>query len=380
MKYQYGFTKRYFARVNEDIKELAEKELLSLGAQNIKPVYKGIYFKAEKSVVYKIVFRTRFINKILAPIISFDTHSDKYLYKTAKKIEWTDFFSVYQTFSISAIVINSNIKHSKFAALRLKDAIADYFREKHGKRPSVDKINPDIFFDLYIENNRAVISIDVSGGSLHKRGYRKNTVEAPMSEIVASAIIEFSGWDGKTPFYDPFSGSGTLLCEAYLKATNTPASILRKEFGFQKLPDYDKKLWYKIRKEEIKKITDISKGLISGSDISQTAVNIAKENCSVLDKNKKIIIEKKDIFSIKKIENSIIVCNPPYGIRMGKNKNLDAFYKNLGNFLKQRCKNSIAFIYFGDRKYIKKIGLKPSFKKILSTGGLDGRLVKYELY
>ncbi len=373
-------TKRYFARISEDIKKLGERELNSFGAANIKPVYRGIYFKAEKDILYKIVFKTRFISRILAPVISFSVHSDKYLYKTGKQIEWGDFLSVNETFAINAIVIDSNIKHSKFAALRLKDAIADYFTEKQGKRPSVEKFNPDVYFDLFIDKNRAIISVDVSGGALHKRGYKKEAVEAPMSEILAAAIIEYSEWKGDVPIYDPFCGSGTLLCEAFIKVTDTPAGILRKNFGFKKLPDYDSAIWDKVKKEELKKIKDIPGGLISGSDISGNAVKISKNNCLALDKKRKIIIEQKDLFKIDKIQDSIIVCNPPYGIRMKKGENLDTFYKNLGDFLKQKCKNSSAYIYFGNREYIKKIGLRAKWKKVLSNGGLDGRLVRFDIY
>ena len=380
LEYQYIKTKRFFARVSEDIKPLAERELESLGAKEIKSIYKGIYFSAKKETLYKIVFRTRFITRILAPLITFKCHSDKYLYKTAKDIEWRDFLSLNQTFSINSIVNNSNIKNSKFAALRLKDAIVDYFRDKFGKRPSVKKIEPDVFFDLYIEKNRAVISIDVSGGSLHRRGYRIEAIEAPISEIVASAIIEYSEWDGKKPLYDPFCGSGTLLCEAYIKATNTPASMLRKNFGFRYLPDYDRELWNKVRRDEISKIKDIDDNLIFGSDISERAVKIAKNNCLILDKNKRIKIMKRDFFKIDKIENSLIVFNPPYGIRMGREEDLELFYRNMGDFLKHRCKNSSAIIYFGERKYLKKIGLKPRWKKILFNGGLEGRLARFDIY
>jgi len=380
LEYQYIKTNRFFARVSEDIKPLAVKEIESFGATDIKPIYKGIYFSAEKKILYKIVFKTRFITRILAPLISFKCHSDKYLYKTAKDIEWLDFLSLNKTFSINAIVNNSNIKNSKFAALRLKDAVVDYFRDKFGKRPSVKRIEPDIYFDLYIEKNRAVISIDVSGGSLHRRGYRKDAVDAPISEIVAAAIIEYSEWDTKQSLYDPFCGSGTLLCEAYIKAANIPASILRKNFGFKYLPDYDKELWNKVRRDEIEKIKDIDNNLIFGSDISERAVKIAKNNCLMLDKNKRIKIVQRDFFKIDKIENSLIVFNPPYGIRMGREETLELFYKNMGDFLKHRCKNSSAIIYFGERKYLKKIGLKPKWKKILFNGGLEGRLARFDIY
>jgi len=201
-----------------------------------------------------------------------------------------------------------------------------------------------------------------------------------MVETLASAIINYSGWDGKSALYDPFCGSGTLLCEAYLFASKTPASIFRKKFGFESLLDFNLSLWKNIKEDSLEKIKPIKKGSIAGSDISLDAVEASIANCKVIDEENLIKIENYDVFDIDKIDGSTIICNPPYGIRIGKPDELGDFYKKLGDFLKQRCKNSTAFIYFGDRKFIKKIGLKPAWKKPLSNGGLDGRLVKYELY
>ncbi len=184
----------------------------------------------------------------------------------------------------------------------------------------------------------------------------------------------------QTPLYDPFCGSGTLLCEAYLAATKTPSAFLRSKFGFERLPDFEPDLWKKVKKESNSKIQSVDKNLIQGSDIDLKAVTAAKNNCANIDPSAKIKIIQKDIFDIEKLEDTTIVCNPPYGIRMRHQDDLSDFYKNLGDFLKQRCTNSKAFIYFGDRKYIKNIGLKTSGKWILSNGGLDGRLVKYVMY
>ena len=201
-----------------------------------------------------------------------------------------------------------------------------------------------------------------------------------MVETLAAAIINYSGWDGKSSLYDPFCGSGTLLCEAYMFASNTPPSIFRKNFGFERLPDFNLSLWKKIKEEALEKIIPVKKGAIAGSDISADAVEASITNCKVIDKENVIEIKNCDVFDIDKIDGSTIICNPPYGIRIGKPDELGDFYKKFGDFLKQRCKNSTAFIYFGDRKFIKNIGLKPTWKKPLSNGGLDGRLVKYEMY
>lgn len=378
--YEYQQSGRYFAQVADDIKDIAGEELQELGATDISDSYRGIYFNADQESLYRINLHSRLINRVLAPLKTFDCHSDNYLYKVGQQIHWEDFLNPEQTLAVFASVTQSNINHSKFAALRLKDAIVDFFREHAGKRPNIDTRNPDLWLNVYIEKNVAVISVDTSGGSLHRRGYRTESTQAPMSETLAASIIRYAEWDGQMPLYDPLCGSGTLLCEAYLVATKTPSAYLRKKFGFERLPDYDAVLWAKVKRVADNKVQSISNNLIQGSDIDLRTVATAQKNSAIIDPGTQIKIFKKDIFEIEKLEDTTIVCNPPYGIRMQQEKDLGTFYKNLGDFLKQRCTNSTAFIYFGDRKYIKEIGLRSSKKWILSNGGLDGRLVKYEMY
>ena len=378
--YEYQQSGRYFAQAADDIKDIAETELLELGAVDTSHSYRGIYFNADQESLYRINLHSRLINRVLAPLKTFDCHSDNYLYKVGKQIHWEDFLNSEQTLAVFASVTQSNINHSKFAALRLKDAIVDYFRERDGKRPSIDRRNPNLWLNVHIEKNVAIISVDTSGGSLHRRGYRTESTQAPMNETLAASIIRYTEWDGQTPIYDPLCGSGTLLCEAYLAATKTPSANLRSKFGFERLPDFDVELWAKAKKDVDNQLEPISNNLIQGSDIDSKAVAAAKINSAVIDPAAQIKIIQKDIFEIEKLENTTIVCNPPYGIRMEKKKDLSTFYKDIGDFLKQRCTNSTAFIYFGDRKYIKQIGLRSSKKWILSNGGLDGRLVKYEMY
>lgn len=378
--YKYQETNRYFAQAADDIKDLAKDELKALGATEFNDAYRGFHFTATKRTLYEVNYKSALINRVLAPIITFDCHSDRYLYKTASQIEWKDFLNSEYTFAVFATVSHSKITHSKYASLKLKDAIADYFRAKRGKRPDVDTRNPDIWINLHIENNKAVISVDTSGGSLHRRGYRYKSVEAPMMETLAASIIKTTEWKGEQPLCDPFCGSGTLLAEAYLSASNTPPSFMKKKFGFQMLPDYNKSIWRDVRKESRRNIEELPDGLIKGSDISSKAVNAAYTNCSVVDKEGVIRIKRSDVFELEEIRDSVIVCNPPYGIRLNKKEDLSEFYKKFGDFLKQKCTGSTVYVYFGDRQYIKKISLKPSWKMPLNNGGLDGRLVKFELY
>ena len=378
--YEYQRNNRFFAQIPEGIKELGAQELSELSARNIIPEYGGIYFNADKKTLYRINYYARLFSRILAPLASFNCISTDQLYKKSRQINWTDFISIEKTFAVFSNVSNSKITNSHYASLRLKDGVVDSFRDKTGGRPDIDAKDPDIWLNLHIRNNKAIISLDTSGGSLHRRGYRKETVEAPMKETVAAAIIRYSEWDGTVPLYDPMCGSGTLLSEALMYHCKIPPGILRNHFGFEFLPDYDNSLWTNVKAELDRQIRTLPAGYISGSDLSIKSIKTAKLNLRNLQNGKKIKLEASDFRKSAGLQNGIIITNPPYGIRTGTMQKLDLLYKSLGDFLKQKCKGSTAYIYFGEREFIKKIGLKAKWKKPLKTGGLDGRLVKYELF
>lgn len=380
LEYLYEKKSQYFAQVAESIKDIAIKELKELGAYDLKPVFRGIWFKAGKKDFYRINYYSRLISRILAPLVSFECHGKDDLYKAARKIRWEEFLTLKNTFSIVANVSESEITHSNFAGLRVKDAIADYFRDRTNKRPNVDAKDPYIIINIHLHKDLATLSIDASGGALHKRGYREESVSAPMQETVAASIIRLSEWDGKVPLYDPMCGSGTLLCEALMKYCRIPAQVFRTGFGFERLPDFDANLWEQIKKESRDNFKVLKKGLIAGSDVAEHSVNAVKTNIMGLHFGSEIAIEQKDFQDLGSMENVLIVTNPPYGIRMGKEQNLNKFYQNFGTFLKTRCRKSTAFIFFGEPKYIKKVPLSPSWKRPLKIGGLDGKLVKYELF
>ncbi|CCK82367.1 MULTISPECIES: THUMP domain-containing class I SAM-dependent RNA methyltransferase [Desulfobacula] len=380
LAYLYEKESQYFAQVAESIKDIAIKELKELGAYNLQPVFRGIWFCASKKDFYRITYFSRLVSRVLAPLVLFEAHDKDELYKAAKKIRWEEFLTPKKTFSIVANVSESEITHSNFAGLRIKDAIADYFRDRSNKRPSVDAKDPYIIINLHLHRNMATLSIDASGGALHKRGYREESVSAPMQETVAASIIRLSEWDGTVPLYDPMCGSGTLLCEALMAYSRIPAQVFRTRFGFERLPDFNADLWERIKQESRDNFRELKANMILGSDVSEHSVNAARTNIMGLHFGSEINIELKDFQDIDAIEDSVIITNPPYGIRMGKDQNLNEFYQNLGLFLKNRCKNSKAFVYFGEPKYIKKVPLSPSWKRPLKIGGLDGKLVKYDLY
>jgi putative N6-adenine-specific DNA methylase len=380
LMYNYQKSGRYFAQIAEGLEDLGKSELQNLGAREIKPAYRGFYFSADKQTLYRLNYCTRFLSRILAPLIRFDCHSDKYLYTTASKINWPSLIDLKETFAVKANVSQSKITHSHYASLRLKDAIVDAFRKKTGTRPGIDTRDPDVLFNLHIQNNKATIYLDTSGASLHRRGYRLNSITAPMQEIVAAAIIRLSGWNGSRPLVDPMCGSGTLLCEAMMHYCRIPAGYLREKFGFAALPDFDAKIWNAVKQAEDSRIRDLPPGLISGSDKSGEAVAAAIANTRCFVQGAHIALSIKAIQDIKSLANSVIVSNPPYGLRLETEENIEDFMKQLGDFLKQRCTGSEAYLYFGNRELIKSIGLKPSWKRILVSGGLDGRLVKYRMY
>jgi putative N6-adenine-specific DNA methylase len=378
--YEYQERGWFFAQTPEEIKELAAEELAELGARDVKAGFRGLFFEADRTALYRINYTSRLISRVLAPLLRFRCHNPDYLYRKAKGIAWEDFLTPHQTFAVFAQVSHSKIRHSQYAGLRVKDGIADHFLEKFGQRPSIHRTDPDVWINLHIENNQAVISWDTSGGSLHSRGYRNEGMEAPMQEIVAAAILRFSGWDGSQRLRDPMCGSGTLLTEALMSYGRIPSGVLREHFGFEFMPDFDEALWDEVKGSALGGICDVPEELIVGSDISPEAVAAARKNTSRLPQGEKIQFMEMDFREIEEWRDKVIITNPPYGIRLGKGEDLGRLYKDLGDLLKRRCQGSQAYIYFGNREMIRHIGLRPTWKKPLRNGGLDGRLVKFEMY
>ena len=379
--FQYQRSRRFFAQIAEGFDELATAELARLGATQIQPGFRGLHFTADTVTLYRVNYEARLLTRVLAPLMSFRCQDRNDLYRAARAIDWRVLFSVDDTFGIQANVTgNPNLTHSKFAAQCLKDGVVDGFRDRVGRRPDVDRLTPHVWLNLYLERDQATVSLDTSAGSLHKRGYRRATVEAPMQETLAAAMVALSGWSGDRPLYDPMCGSGTLLCEAWMAGSRIPAGFLRADHGLCRMPDFDAAVWARVKTEADSRIELLPEGLVAGSDSDEEAVRAARTNTRLLPGGAAIAVARCDYGALESLENRIILCNPPYGIRMPLQGDAGAFYKQLGDFLKQRCTGSDAYIYFGDREMIKKIGLKPAWKKPLRNAGLDGRVVKYALY
>jgi putative N6-adenine-specific DNA methylase len=351
------------------------------GATNVDPGYRGVQFSADAKTLRRIVYCARIPTRVLAPLATFDCHSDRYLYKRAcEEVDWMSLIGTHKTFAIFATVSNSRINHSKYAALKLKDAIVDTIRRETGSRPSVERHNPDVSLNLHIDNNRALISLDVAGRSLHRRGYRMDALEAPIQETVAAAMIRMSEWQGDKSLLDPMCGSGTILAEAYMAAANIPAQFLGDSFGFQQLPDHDANGWATQRKELDAAIRPVAEGLIRGSDIESQAVRLARTNLDRLPGSSVVQLARRDFQDIQSFEDGVIVTNPPYGLRIGNRNAIGDLYKAFGDFLKQRCTRSSAFIYVGKPELLKSVGLRTTWKKELVNGALEGRLGRYDLY
>jgi putative N6-adenine-specific DNA methylase len=378
--YAYQQNRRYFAQVGAGIEEAAAEEVKPLGAAAIRPAYRGLYFEADKAALYRINYQSQLLTRVIAPLEVFGCHTTEALYRRARGLPWKEFLTPEQTFAVFANVANSRIRHSQYAALCLKDAIADYFRETCGRRPDVARIEPDLWVSLFIENDRAVIGIDTSGGSLHRRGYRMETLEAPMQETVAAAIIRHTEWDGSRPLYDPMCGSGTLLAEALIRHCRIPPGRLRPRFGFERLPDFEPGVWAAVRAAGDRRIRPLPPGLIAGNDIAGEAVAAARANLGRLPHGSTVSIARLDFRRLEGLPDRLIVCNPPYGMRLKAGAEIELFYRGLGDFLKQRCRGSSAFIYFGDRGMLKHIGLKPAWRLPLRNGGLDGRLARFDMF
>jgi putative N6-adenine-specific DNA methylase len=376
----YQQNRRYFAQVAEGLEEEAVSEIRRLGGRDPRPIRRGVHFEADQPGLYRVNYMARLITRVLAPLALFPCRSTDMLYRQVKALPWEALLAPEQTIAVFANVVASDIRHSQHAALCVKDAVVDHFREACGRRPDVARIDPDLWINLYIEKNRAAVSLDASGGSLHRRGYRREGLAAPMQETVAAAVIRWTGWEGAAPLVDPMCGSGTLLAEALMHAGRIPAGYLRPRFGFERLPDFDRRRWLAVKAEADAAIREIPAGRIAGSDISAAAVEAARGNLARLPGGDRIAVARCDWRRIERLEGRIIVTNPPHGIRLSPRADLSSFYAEFGDFLKRRCRGSTAFVYFGEREWIKRIGLRPAWKRPLKNGGLDGRLVRFDLY
>ena len=365
------------ARTMQGFEAILCDELKAIGATDVKDVVRAVEFEGDLSVLYKANVHCRTALRILKPIASFRAKNEEQLYRNLKKIRWSEFFTVDQTFAVDKTVNSPHFKHSGFAALKCKDAIVDHFREIYDQRPNVKTMEPDLMIHLHISLDRVNISIDSSGRSLNQRGYRIDGGVAPLNEVLAAGLILLSGWDQKTTFIDPMCGSGTIVTEAAMIATNTAPGLLNGDFGFQFWNDYDEKLYDKVMEEAEAMVTK-PRCRIIGSDESKTAMGITRENLEEAELLEYVTLERSDFFN-RDAKNAFIVTNPPYGERMQMEEMIE-FYQTIGDHLKQKCENCTAWFISSNIKALKRIGLRPSKKIPLRSGALDCGFYKFEVF
>ena len=365
------------AKTMYGLENILADELKELGAQQIKILNRAVSFKGDKGFMYKANLNLRTALRILKPITHFQAHNEKQLYQQLCKIDWSKYFDIDSTFATQATTHSEVFTHSKYASLVMKDAIADTFRKKIGKRPNVNPEDPDVSINLHIAKNTCTVSLDSSGKSLHKRGYKRNTITAPMNEVLAAGLILLSEWDKNSNFHDPMCGSGTILIEAALIAYNIPANIFRNKFGFEGWKDFDKDLWEKIKTIPLDKEKDYQ-GTITGSDNFQKAVRVSRENIESALLYDNIKVKNEDFFESKIQEGTFIVFNPPYGERIPIE--LDEFYQKIGDTLKHNYQDCTVWLISSDIEQLKFIGLKPSKKIKLLNSKLECSFRKFEVY
>ena len=376
--------------MNENFKMLAKslfgfepvlaRELRQLGAQDVKEGVRNVTFKGDKGFMYKANLALRTAIRILVPIHSFTLYGEEDLYDNLKKIRWEKYFDVESTFAINSAVHSDNFTNSHYVSLKSKDAIVDYFRHKYHKRPSIDIKHPDILFNIHIQKNTCTVSLDSSGSSLHKRGYKIDTNIAPINEVLAAGLVLLSGYDGTQHFIDPMCGSGTILIEAAMIANNIPVNINRPEFAFEKWNDFDEDLFEKIHDSLLKKVTNSDKKII-GYDKAPSAIRKAIDNVKNASLEEFITIERQNFFDSEKPTEgkTLVLFNPPYGERL--EINVPVFYKEIGNTLKQGYTDTdVWFITSDFDNGLKSVGLRTSRKIKVFNGKLECRFVKYEMY
>lgn len=391
MKQQATFL--MLAKTFKGLEEVLAKELIELGANDVQLERRAVSFRGDKALLYRANLCLRTASRILVPIVEATLTPKKkniapedLLYEAVKRVEWSRYMSVENTFAIDATVYSDTFRNSRFVTYRVKDAIADYWMEHADKRPSVAVEAPDILINVHIAKEHLTLSLDSSGESLHKRGYRVANTEAPINEALAAGMLLMAGWKGQSDFYDPMCGSGTLLIEAALIARNIAPGVFRQAFAFEKWPDFDAELWSDIYNDDSQEHEFTHK--IYGSDASFYAIQQAAKNIKSAGVQKDVELKqiRMEEIKISNLQSSIsnpsplVMLNPPYGERLRSNKEMENLYSAIGSTLKHQFAGATAWIISSNDAAMKCIGLKPSRKVRLLNGELDCQFNRYDLF
>ena len=359
--------------------ELLAKELTQLGAQSVKIGVRHVSFVGDKGFMYKANMGIRTAIKILKPISTFKVINETELYNKINALPWENYLKSDGTLAVGATLNGDTFTHSQYVALKTKDAIVDRFRDQTGERPNVDLRFPDLKIDIHIDRHFCTVSLDSSGESLHKRGYKIATNIAPINEVLAAGLVMLSGWDGQSDFMDPMCGSGTVLVEAAMIACNIPPNLMRNEFGFERWEDWDVDLFEKIEESLLSKTRDFHHKIM-GFDKSPSAVEKAIQNVENSKLDDFIYIKHEDFFKTQKGGDAHLhmVFTPPYGARL--DIDMESFYGSIGSTLKHKYPGTNAWMISSNMEALKHIGLRPSRKIKLFNAKLEAKFVKYEMY
>ena len=366
------------AKTFQGLEPVLAAELTELGANNIQIGRRMVSFVGNKELMYRANFQLRTAIRILKPIKHFRATTAEEVYDAVKQVDWTEYLTNDTTFAVDSVVFSNEFRHSKFVAYKVKDAIVDQFREKTGDRPNIRIVNPDIQLHIHIAEYDCTLALDSSGESLHRRGYRQESVEAPLNEVLAAGIILQTGWRGECDLIDPMCGSGTIPVEAALIARGIAPGVFRKEYAFEKWPDFDPDLFSAIYDDDSRECPFDHH--IYGYDNNRQAVAIATKNVRAAGLSKEITIDFKDFKDfVQPREKSIIITNPPYGERISA-PDLLGLYKMIGERLKHQFVGNDAWILSYREECFEAIGLKPSLRTPLFNGALECELRKYRMF
>jgi putative N6-adenine-specific DNA methylase len=369
------------AKTQQGLEPLLAKELLQLGATQIEEHKRAVSFTGDMALVYKANLHLRTALRILIPIHKFEAVNEQELYNGIQQINWEQYLDVNGTLAIDASANSHLFNHTQYLAQKTKDAIVDQFRAKHGVRPSVDIINPDLRLNLHIFQHQCTLSLDSSGESLHRRGYRAQGNMAPLNEVTAAALILHSGWNGKGIFIDPMCGSGTILIEAAMIAKNMPPNMLRSHFGFEQWKNFNASIWNKIKQQAQDNIVP-SQATLIGNDAVYKVITIAKENAQKAGVEKDIQLTNmrfEEQTPPSPTNGGTLIMNPPYGERIDIGE-AAAFYKMIGDVLKQKFSGYDAWILSSNKEALKKVGLAASKRVVVWNSQLECKFHKFEIY
>jgi putative N6-adenine-specific DNA methylase len=371
----------YFATVARGLEAIAVQELETLGGRNVQPAFAGVSFEGDLALLYRVNLWSRVIFRVLVPLLKVKAENAQQLYHSVKKIDWFDYLQLDQSFAVYCTGSNAHLNHTHFTALQIKNAIVDQQRDRTGKRSSIDINQPDIVINAHIQQNNCQLSLDSSGFSLHRRGYRPAMGLAPLKETLAAALLAIAAWTPSQPFLDPLCGSGTLPIEAGLQSLKIAPGKFHSQFCFQQWPDYDSELWQSLLIQAEQGELSQLPSPIWGSDQEAAVIKQAQSNAQACYLDQHIQFQTKSLADLEAPASSgIIICNPPYGKRLGETSELESFYQQLGDILKQRFKGWTAYILTGNRELAKRIGLRAARRFPLFNGSLPCTLLKYELY